>query len=378
MSKAQVLANLQMLLNRVRARAADPRGPGAAPQAPAPAARIQEPAAPPPAFASEPPAFASEPPAFASEPPAFASEPAAPPPAIAAGPAAEDADVSVGMSTWTPPAGSADGEIDVDVDVEIEVGDSLPPEAEESLAASPVAAPEEAPARTESESEERLVAAQPVSPEPAQESYAASDAERTPSTPPDVVQAAAPIVAAEPADSVVALAHGAPSEPAAVDALPHDSWTPPADASPQPAPQTVPELEMDRGSGSAAAADDTSTTLEAAPASSRRPVEPEEQLADMAFGPGAPQPPRHTPPPESGRLPAAPPDEFDDADVTGVRDATALANGDEPAGRRAEPIVPEATHPVLAATSDVADVVGPPPRFVPKTFAELLEATLSL
>jgi hypothetical protein len=385
-SNAQMLANLQKLLSRVRTRAAEPRVRGDVADRTPPAV-LDGVATPSAAFAPQAQAIA----ASATAP--AVSAPAVPPPAapaIAARAEVEDADVSEGMSTWTPPAGGLDG-IDVDVDVEIEVSESLPPEADESLppeadeslAASPVAAPEEAPARTESESEERLRAAQPVSPEPARE-YAAADAERTPSTPPDVVQAASPGLAPEPAAaSGVALAHaGAPAEPAPVDALPNDSWTPPAAASPppvQPAPQTVPELEMDRGSGSPAALDDASS-LEAAPASSRRPVEPEEQLADMAFGPGAAQPPRHTPPPESGRLPAAPPDEFDDVDVTGVRNATALAKGDtaEPLAPRAEPIVAEASRPVLSATGDVADVVGPSPRFVPKTFAELLEATLLL
>jgi hypothetical protein len=377
-SNAQMLANLQRLLSRVRARAAEPRVRGDVADR-TPSAALDGMATPSAAFAPRTPVIAASVTAPAVSAPVM-PEPAAP--AIAARAPVEDADVSEGMSTWTPPPGGLDG-IDVDVDVEIEVSESLPPEADESLAASPVAAPEEAPARTESESEERLRAAQPVSPEPVQE-YAAADAERTPSTPPNVVHAPSPGLAPEPAAaSGVALAHaGAPAEPAPIDALPNDSWTPPAEASPppvQPAPQTVPELEMDRGSGSPAALDDAST-LEAAPASSRRPVEPEEQLADMAFGPGAPQPPRHTPPPESGRLPAAPPDEFDDVDVTGVRDATALAKGDaaEPVLPLAEPIVAEVSRPVLSATGDVADVVGPSPRFVPKTFTELLEATLSL
>lgn len=382
MSKAQVLTSLQMLLNRVRTRAAEPRVRDGAAVAETSSA-VSAPEAAPVAVATPVAVAAQE----------IATAPA---PQVAASAPAEEAEVSIGMSTWTPPPGGDNG-FDVEVDVDIDMAESVPPPgAVERVTATPaaslVAAPAEPPARTESESEERLVAAQPVSPEATQEAFPASDAERTPSAPLlDVAPAAAQSPGLEPAaPSGVALASAgvsavAPAGTAPLEALPHDSWTPPSAASPQPAPQTVPELEPDRASGSPVGADDTSTALEPAPASSRRPVEPEEeQLADMAFGPSAPQPPRHTPPPESGRLPAAPPDEFDDVDVTGVRDATALANTDlaEPVAARvelrADPIVPEATRPTLTSVGDVADVVGPAPKFLPKTFAELLEATLSL
>ena len=112
--------------------------------------------------------------------------------------------------------------------------------------------------------------------------------------------------------------------------------------------------------------------VEEAPLSSRRPVapEPEERLADMAFGAEEPSPPRHTPPPESGRLPAAPAVEFD-ADVTGVREATPIVP-------RSRELVPEATRAELAPSDAVADLVGAAQRFAPATFAALLDASLAL
>jgi hypothetical protein len=112
--------------------------------------------------------------------------------------------------------------------------------------------------------------------------------------------------------------------------------------------------------------------VEEAPLSSRRPVapEPEERLADLAFGAEEPAPPRHTPPPESGRLPAVPAVEFD-GDVTGVREATPIVS-------RPRELVPEATRPALAPSDAVADLVGAAQRFAPASFAELLDASLAL
>jgi hypothetical protein len=116
--------------------------------------------------------------------------------------------------------------------------------------------------------------------------------------------------------------------------------------------------------------------VEEAPLSSRRPVapQPEERLADMAFGAEEPRPPRHTPPPESGRLPAAPDVEFE-TDVTGVREAT-------PIGVAAVPpvthLVPETTRAVLPGGDGVPDVVGAAQRFSPSTFTALLDASLAL
>jgi hypothetical protein len=168
--------------------------------------------------------------------------------------------------------------------------------------------------------------------------------------------------------------------------------------------------------------------VEEAPVSSRRPValEPEQRLAEMAFGAEEPSPPRHTPPPESGRLPAAPPlAEF--GDITGVRDASAPAHRLEGADVRrpdrregadantdvaaaedapvaapvevvaafpatvpaqpfpqppaAEPLralVPESTHAVIAPSDAVGDVLGEAQRFAPPSFVALLDASLAL
>jgi hypothetical protein len=91
----------------------------------------------------------------------------------------------------------------------------------------------------------------------------------------------------------------------------------------------------------------------------------------MAFGAEEPAPPRHTPPPESGRLPAVPAVEFD-ADVTGVREATPIVLP------RPRELVPEATRAALVPSDGVADVVGEAQRFAPTTFAELLDASLAL
>jgi len=90
--------------------------------------------------------------------------------------------------------------------------------------------------------------------------------------------------------------------------------------------------------------------VEETPASSRRPVvpEPEERLAELAFGTQEPRPPRHTPPPESGRRPAAP------------------------------ELVAEATRAEIPASDAVATVIGEAARFSPSTFVELVDASLAL
>jgi hypothetical protein len=113
--------------------------------------------------------------------------------------------------------------------------------------------------------------------------------------------------------------------------------------------------------------------VEEAPASSRRAVvpEPEERLSDMAFGAEETSSPLHTPPPESGRLPAAQTHVDQDADVTGVREAPPMAS-------RAHDLIPEATRADLAALDAVADIVGEAQRFSPATFAGLLDASLAL
>ena len=110
---------------------------------------------------------------------------------------------------------------------------------------------------------------------------------------------------------------------------------------------------------------------EEAPISSQRPVVPEpEHLAQMAFGAEESRPPRHTPPPESGRLPAAPEIDFD-ADVTGVRHApAAMAPSAE--------LEPQVIRGAVQASAAVADVVSKAQGFAPATFTELVDASLGL
>ncbi len=108
---------------------------------------------------------------------------------------------------------------------------------------------------------------------------------------------------------------------------------------------------------------------EPAPASSRRPVMPEpgEHLDQMAFGSGEAPPPLHTPPPESGRVPAAPADDFDSE----APEADDAAQPDEP-------LVAQATRAQLDSSVHVAKVVGVKARLAPATFLAALEETLSL
>ncbi len=119
---------------------------------------------------------------------------------------------------------------------------------------------------------------------------------------------------------------------------------------------------------------------EEAPVSSRRPVAPppEARLEEMAFGNAEPAPPRHTPPPESGRLPAAPDAVSDvefEGDITGVRSATKSAH---PAAPVAVALVPEATLADLAPSDEVADVVGTSQAPEPTTFVGMLDLSLAL
>jgi len=108
---------------------------------------------------------------------------------------------------------------------------------------------------------------------------------------------------------------------------------------------------------------------EEAPVSSRRPVvpEPEERLAELAFGAEEPSPPRHTPPPESGRLPAAPAAQFEASGGTN-------ADAEQPAIE----LAPEAIRGPLASGAQVVDVIGAAQRFAPSSFVELLDASLAL
>jgi hypothetical protein len=124
--------------------------------------------------------------------------------------------------------------------------------------------------------------------------------------------------------------------------------------------------------------------MEETPASSRRPVTspPEERLAELAFGSEEPQPPRHTPPPKSGRLPAPPAGEFD-PDVTGVRASPGISDDEAaPVSEPREPSVlsAQAVRPNLGSgpSVHVPDVIGEAQSFAPATFLALLDASLSL
>lgn len=120
-----------------------------------------------------------------------------------------------------------------------------------------------------------------------------------------------------------------------------------------------------------------------APASSRRAVTPapEERLAQLAFGAGEAEPPRHTPPPKSGRLPSPPTELLDD--VTAVRESTPIAAAEDsvhPSVRTVQPsvLVPQTSRPNLGPLESVPDVIGQAQNFAPSTFLALLDASLSL
>jgi hypothetical protein len=228
----------------------------------------------------------------------------------------------------------SDGEISVDVDMiepareAVIEGYGAPRPA---VSVSGGAAPEEPPAADRYESRERLVAAEPVLPD---------------------------LIADSPG----------PEEVTVVAAPMRESELLAADAVEPVAEVTDEEIEEEME--------------EEAPSSSRRVVEPvpEERLAEMAFGAGEAPPPRHTPPPESGRLPAAPVVEFD-ADVTGVRDASPVASVIDGAGAAAPAVVRELTPQVVRpeiASGEPVDVLGAAQRFAPGTFVELLDASLAL
>jgi hypothetical protein len=187
------------------------------------------------------------------------------------------------------------------------------------------------------DSRERLVAAQPVAPAP----------ER-------------PAVS----ESVAAPAGEGWSDRPAADG---PSIALPVDASQAASPGDVVDIEVvgeDEG--------DEDEGHEEAPASSRRPVlaHTEDHLAQMAFGTEEP-PPLHTPPPESGQLPASPA-EFD-PDVTGVRNAAPLAGPAPP-----RELVAEATRPKIAPSDAVAELIARAQGFMPSSFVALLDESLLL
>jgi len=322
---------------------APPTGP-APPPAPAPA--------PSPAFA--PPTAPAPSPAFAPPTaPAFAP---APPPPLHARALHDEAPDS--QPTRPPPAPpnviTTDAEL-IEVDVQEALGDTV------------IGVPaDEVPFVDAAESRERLVAAEPVALEPndgvAELLEASVEDEVT-------VQRSVPAIEPEPELEIEPVAPAPPAEPRIAVAPP---VPPPA---PVPHVASAPHAEAPPSELLASEED-----VEEAPLSSRRPVapEPEERLAELAFGAEEPRPPIHTPPPESGRLPAAPVVEFD-ADVTGVREAAHVpARAREAAPELARPLEPEATKAELGSGEAVADVIGEARGFAPATFVALLDASLAL
>jgi hypothetical protein len=282
--------------------------------------------------AAEPrPAASSAAPGVARAVPAIAAPPAAPPPAPAAPPPAPAPPVAAPVVTVTRPVQRVEPPPTVIID-QIEEATLPPP----PMASDDFAVDVDVHVSTPPPPRMDAVPSSNREPSPSQERLSAA---QTPSTEP-------PALMADVADEGPSLEHG--ESLADEDAL---------------AGEEKPEE---------------------APISSRRPVAPpEERLAELAFGASEPPPPRHTPPPKSGRLPAPPASEFD-ADVTGVRDAVALptagADVTRPAAQASRPgvLVPQAARPNLASEPRVADVIGDAQAFAPGTFFELLDASLAL
>jgi hypothetical protein len=166
-----------------------------------------------------------------------------------------------------------------------------------------------------------------------------------------VAREPAPAEPAAVSDAVGSRERMVAAEPVRREALPSELFEPAAEAPPAAPPPSADE------------------EVEEPPVSSRRPLapQPEERLAEMAFGAEEPRPPLHTPPPESGRLPAAPALEFVEED-TGIRAAVVPP----PA------VVAETTRAELTGAGRAAAMHGAVPSFKPATFAELLDATLAL
>ncbi len=356
---ADRLARLQGLLERVqsRARAFHVHASAQASEG-ARAAAAAAPAPPP----SEPPA------AVAAE-----SPPAVPPPAGAAAPHASSLhDDGIDLPTWPPPPvpesplvvlAPNEPEISIDVDIS-EPGLSLEIDvvvADGTTESAPVE--ESPPPASASESAERLVAARH-----APGGRAPGERLQSSAPPPD---AGEPIEAAEAAE-----VHGI---------LPAIEHAAEAESELETVETTLPLGESPAVTGDGAdAAASAQSDGSGAPQSSRRPVLPvaEAALSDIAFGVSESGPPRHTPPPESGRLPAAPVDE-PDRELTGVRSAPTQAQRAAAAEAMDDPsdpprdVVPEVLHAVLPAFA-APTLKGAARSFSQWTFAEWLEATLDL
>ncbi len=161
-------------------------------------------------------------------------------------------------------------------------------------------------------------------------------------------------------------------------------------AAPKTAPDEVSELPPPRALESAPpieeaeieiVAQEETAELEEPPASSRRPVEPqpEERLAEIAFGNAEPLPPLHTPPPESGRLPAAGAAEFEQGgDLGDTHGPTPLLPRRMPETAAVRELAPDALRAQLVPSDAVFDVIADAQRFAPATFVALLDASLAL
>jgi hypothetical protein len=346
-SPAHTIARLEALLERVRTRAAQPRlaaAPARAPeppraQEPTPAqARMPAPAlmpalTPAPTFTRAPepepaPTRAPAPPpaqAHAPAPPAPAPtrDPiTVPPPAFVLDEPVDDLETTQSRAIPSrPQPARTDADIVVDVDVQAST--------HETVLAVPV---EDAAIPEPLDSRERLVAAEPA-----------------------VEPVAEPAIEL-PTDAVIEMTSPQP----AVEVV-------------EPEPEPAPEVVSSEETLSPEQVEEVEE-IEEAPASSRRPLAPPagERLEEMAFGAVEPEPPRHTPPPESGRLLAAPEVEFD-GDITGVRDSKSAHPPVTP-----EALVPEATLASLGPSDDVAAVTGAPKPPAPATFLAVLEASLAL
>jgi hypothetical protein len=338
-SKVATISKLEALLSRIRSRAAEPRSarsPAVPAHAPAASpAAVAAPAAVAPAMPVVSPAAVAPPAAVASPvpvaPPAAVSPAFAPPTVPAFVPSGAPVFRAARESTpappeWTqldeptlPPPPLAEAAGDADFDVDVDVPSGTP--------VPPAVAPSSE-AQDPTDSRERLSAA----PTTSLESVESDSIDTGPSI--------------EQVEEVNELAN-----------------------------------EVNEGG----IASEEGEAIVEAPASSRRPVTspPEERLAELAFGAEEEQPPRHTPPPKSGPLPAPPDLEFD-ADVTGVHATPGISKGEAPA-----PSVPSPEPSVLAAqavradlgsgaSAQVPDVIGDAQRFAPATFLALLDASLSL
>jgi hypothetical protein len=125
-------------------------------------------------------------------------------------------------------------------------------------------------------------------------------------------------------------------------------------------------------------ADLSSAELEAieepAPSSSRRPITVEEKLLQLAEEDDA----VHVPPPESGKLPAAPILNLEDPDGTGVLRRPAEEKPTTAPAPTATSAEPEVVRAEAAKTTEVAAFVGKAPAPKPSTFGELLDLALRL